>query len=79
MDRSKPHRAFSHAPHRQPRRDRLPSDPHRQGHGYVYRKTPSELMTWRNHLSRRNDWAALFRLGRRSLAIHVRKPRQPED
>jgi hypothetical protein len=45
----------------------------------VYRKTLSELMTWRNHLSWRNDWAALFRFGRRSLAIHVRKPRRPED
>ena len=36
----------------------------------VYRK-PYPLITRRNHLSWRNDWAALFRFGRFSLAIQV--------
>jgi len=37
-------------------------------------KTSSELMTRWNRLSWRNDWVALFRSGRRGLAIQVEVP-----
>ena len=37
-------------------------------------KTQSKLMTWRNHLSWRNDRAPVFRRGRLGLAIQVEDP-----